>query len=409
VPAPDVALVGLYPTEGTHDGRSGVAPYTAHLARALHAQGANVAVVAERVSGDGRGAGAEERDGGVRIRRAFRRGPLALPQAVSAAVATGAPIVHVQHELFLYGGASSIPGVVPALARRYPPVIFTLHHVVDPGGVDGAFTQLHRVRAPAVLARHAINGVQNVVRRRARAVVVLEHSFTAHLHGARAIPHGIERVDRLERAAARATVGLDPDCFAAMCFGFVAPYKGIEAALDAAAIAGSRVEVVIAGGEHPRFARRGGQAPDRSGYLRELHDRAPANVRFTGYVPEDAVRSWFSAVDVALLPYPRPFSSSGALALALAYGTPTLLSTELAACIDAPEIMATTRDPRGLADRLVELASDPRALDGLRSATAALARDRSWPLVAARHLELYEEVIHDDRASRRRIRAAQPG
>jgi glycosyltransferase involved in cell wall biosynthesis len=147
----------------------------------------------------------------------------------------------------------------------------------------------------------------------------------------------------------------------------------------------------------------------RDGYAASLRERWGHIARFTGRVPDEEVPLWFSAADVALYLYPRPFSSSGALALALGYGTPAMLSRELAACVGASADMAVERDPQVLADRLRSLAASPRELERLGAATAALARDRSWPHVATRHLDLYEEVIRGHGAPRRRVRAAQPG
>jgi hypothetical protein len=37
------------------------------------------------------------------------------------------------------------------------------------------------------------------------------------------------------------------------------------------------------------------------------------------------------------------------------------------------------------------------------------AQHRTWPEVAQRHLALYEEVLHGDRAPGRRVRATQSG
>jgi hypothetical protein len=71
--------------------------------------------------------------------------------------------------------------------------------------------------------------------------------------------------------------------------------------------------------------------------------------------------------------------------------------------------MTVDRDPRVLAGRFLSLAARPDALVALNAATATLARNRSWPLVAARHLDVYEEVIRGNGASRRRVRAAQSG
>ena len=258
MPTPDVALVGTYPTAGErHGGASGVASYTANLAHALAGAGASVTVTAAREPGEA----PTSHDGGVRVERHFDRGRRALPNAVAAAAATGAPVVHVQHELFLYGGPAAIPGLLPALGRRTCPTVVTLHQVVDPSTVDGSFTALHRVRAPAPLARWGVAGVQDAVGRLSDAVIVHEPAFARHVNGACVVPHGVETPPLPDRDAARLSLGLD-DRLTVLCFGFVAPYKGLETALEAAALAGPAVQLVIAGGEHPRLAGRDPYASD---------------------------------------------------------------------------------------------------------------------------------------------------
>src|SRR5207244_3721368 len=100
--------------------------------------------------------------------------------------------------------------------------------------------------------------------------------------------------------------------------------------------------LVVAGGPHPRLAAAGDP------YAASLQQRWGATADFTGYVPGTAVADWFAAADVALIPYPRPFATSGPLALALGAGTPALLSVPLAAFVDALsdwQLVATTSDP----------------------------------------------------------------
>jgi glycosyltransferase involved in cell wall biosynthesis len=157
------------------------------------------------------------------------------------------------------------------------------------------------------------------------------------------------------------------------------------------------VDLVVAGGDHPRVGR---------GYAEELRSRFPGAARFTGHVPEPDVRAWFSAADVALYLYPQPFSASGALALALAYGTPPLLSEPLADTMGAAEELVGPSEPDALAARLRELAGDPSRLESLRGQAAVLASERSWETVARRHLDVYGEVSDADRAPGRRFRAA---
>jgi glycosyltransferase involved in cell wall biosynthesis len=397
---PDVALVAPYPPAGVrHGGHSGVASYTANLAHALADAGVQVEVIADRLDGDPDRFG----DGAVQVRRAFTLGPGALPAAASAALATGASIVHLQWELFLYGGPPSLPGLLPALAtlrraRAARPLVTTMHQVIDPSEIDRRYTRLHRVGVPAIVARTGLATVQSTVNRASSAVIVHEEPFRQWVPGATVIPHGIEVRDPADRAASRRHLGVDPDRFVALCFGFLAPYKGVEVVLEAAALAGPGVEVVIAGGEHPRLA-------GRDQFAAELRARYGHAARFTGWVPEDDVARWFAAADVAVFPYPKPFAASGALALALALGTPVLMSPALARCAGAPSTVTVPLDPAALAGRLHDLARQPQRLDDLAGWATTLADGRTWPRVARRHADLYEELIHDSRTAGRRLRA----
>jgi len=401
VPRPDVALVAPYPRAGArHEGASGVASYTANLAWALAGGGAAVTVVAPLEDGQPRA----HRDGPVRVERAFRRGAGAVPAALAAAAATSAPVTHLQHELFLYGGPSSVPGLVAGLARdrrRGRRTVVTLHHVVDPARVDRAFTRLHRVAAPPLLARAGLAGVQRAVAALAADVVVHEPAFAVSVPGARVVPHGIEVAGAgPSPAAARARLGWGDDGPVVLCFGYLAPYKGLEVALEAAALLRGRVTLVVAGGAHPRLAAAGDP------YADDLRARHGTVARFPGRVPEADVPAVHAAADLALFLYPQAFSASGALALALAHGTPFLLSPELAHTLGAPAELAVARDPAAVAARIGRLVGAPDELERVRLACRRLAEGRSWPTVAGLHLALYSGLDDADRPARRRLRAA---
>lgn len=397
---PDVALVAPYPPAGTrHSGHSGVASYTANLAHALAADGLQVQVVADRLGDDPE----HFADGPVQVHRAFDLGVGALLGASRAARATGAPIVHLQWELFLYGGPPSLPGLFPALVtfargRGTRPLVTTMHQVIDPSTIDRDYTRLHRVGVPAVVARRGLATVQSAVGRVSNAVIVHEEPFRQWVPGATVIPHGIEHRPALGRDDARRALGIAPDRFVALCFGFLAPYKGVEVVLDAARVAGPGLDVVIAGGEHPRLA-------GRDSFAAELRVRYGDVARFTGWVPDDDVPRWFAAADVAVFPYPKPFAASGALALALASGTPVLMSPALARCAGAPSAVTVPLEPTALAHRLHALARNPRDLAALAAWSATLAGGRAWPRVAQQHVHLYEELTDASRTPGRRLRA----
>ncbi len=389
MPRADLALISPYPDLGVrHGGMSGVASYAHNLAHALAETGARVEVVAPLPPGE---RPRRELDGEVIVNRAFPRTSLGAGTAIRAALASQAPVVHLQHEFFLYGGAASTPGFASGLrllrARRRA-ALATMHQVVDPASVDGGFTKLHRVRLPAWAARHGLAAAQRGLRRSADRILVHEPAFADVLPGAATVPHGIEpAAHRAQRESARRALGLDPQRMVVLCFGFLAPYKGLETVLEAAELARNEFDLVIAGGEHPRLAVGG----DR--YYAELQQRFGHVARFTGPVPDQQVADYFASADVAAFMYPRPFSSSGALALAVAHRTPVLVSPELAHTGGLASSLVAPRDPQRLADRLRQLAVDPAARSALRDDTERIGRERAWPAIAARHLELYAEVI----------------
>lgn len=396
---PDVALIAPYPPAGQrHGGHSGVASYTANLAHALADEGLDVTVVAARLADDPDEPD-EFDDGPVHVVRRYELGLRALPDAAQAVHALRPRVTHLQWELFLYGGPRSLAGLpqtLRGLRRADGAFLATAHQVLDPRTIDRGATALHRIGAPAPVARLAFSAIQRSLAAACDATIVHEREFTGVIPGATMIPHGVEEPPRIDRATARARLGLD-DRFVVLCFGFLAPYKGLELVADAAALAGPSVDIVFAGGAHPRLD---------GVYDRELRARSGDRARFTGWVPDDDVAAWFGAADLALFTYPRPFSASGAMALALAHRTPIMLSPALARCIGAPNTIVAPMQPAALAAELDRLAATPGAVDRHACWTEALRCGRDWPAVARRHIELYEEVRHGTHPDARRVRAA---
>jgi glycosyltransferase involved in cell wall biosynthesis len=257
-----------------------------------------------------------------------------------------------------------------------------MHQVVDPKSVDRDFVRLHRIGVPQGAARLAITTMQRSIPSMSDAVIVHEPAFTRHISNAVAVPHGVETpTTDIDRVQARASLGLDADRLVALCFGFLAPYKGLETAIAAARLVGSDLQLVIAGGDHPRLEQRHGYG---AALRREHEDVA----RFTGFVDDADVPRLFQAADVVLLPYPMPHASSGAFALALAYDVPVLASAAMARTCGLPQSVAFD-DAGDLAAWLQRLADQPAARDELRAAMAGLRAERTWDAVARRHLDVY--------------------
>jgi glycosyltransferase involved in cell wall biosynthesis len=292
-----------------------------------------------------------------------------------------------------------MPGLLPGLgmlrAAGVGPVV-TMHHAIDPAGIDAEFTRMHQVRAPRQAVRAGLAGVQATIERLARRVIVHEPAFASLVRDATVVPHGVEGIAPAASPTGAPGAGTpagdgeaeseDDLRLTLLCFGFLAPYKGLELAIEAASLAREDVRLLIVGGEHPRFAEAG------EPFGEKLRRRRPDVAEFAGYVPDAELSHWFARSDLALFLYRRPFATSGALALAVAHGLPALLSPTLAELMGGPtELIAPTEAP-ALAERLRGLARDRASLEPLRRRSAELIADRSWESVAGRHAEIYGEV-----------------
>jgi D-inositol-3-phosphate glycosyltransferase len=139
------------------------------------------------------------------------------------------------------------------------------------------------------------------------------------------IPYGINNAvpeTALSTGEARARLDLPADQRVLLCFGAIAPYKGLDLLLDSLALLharGLRPFILIAG------KPKGGCEP----YLEELRRAAarllpPGAVRFDiGFIPDERAELYFKAADALLLPY-RNIFQSGVLFLGFGYGLPAI-------------------------------------------------------------------------------------
>jgi glycosyltransferase involved in cell wall biosynthesis len=308
-------------------------------------------------------------------------------------------VVHVQHEVFLYGRllAAALFPLLLLLARlRAAPVVVTLHGVIPLSHVDRQFLTVNGITGPRSAFKAGLAALTRAIVRLADAVVVHDDFFAATLrreYGCpaakiRVIPHGVDAPPAtLPRDAAKARLGL-PRRTVVLFFGNIARYKGIETLIrgfqHTAPDRPDRV-LVIAGGTHRRLERR----PSYQRYVAMLRAQGGAQVRFIGFVPEGEVSTYFAAADVLVLPYVVSMSSSGPFALALSHGTPVIAS-------DVPPFnralppthLFRKGSPRALGETLEAILAEPHR-GGLAPHLARLRRDHAWSTIGARTAHLY--------------------
>jgi glycosyltransferase involved in cell wall biosynthesis len=105
-----------------------------------------------------------------------------------------------------------------------------------------------------------------------------------------------------------------------LAFGKWGTYKRLELLIEAferVAAKFPKVELVIAGGDHPKTP----------GYVQSMAERHSSDcIRFLGYVPEEAIADLFRDASLAVMPYTSSAGSSGVAHLAAQYGVPVIAS-----------------------------------------------------------------------------------
>ncbi|MDT9593461.1 glycosyltransferase [Nocardioides zeae] len=264
--------------------------------------------------------------------------------------------------------------------RRGRGVIWTVHNALPHDArFPAAAIRLHQGLADAADLVHLLTDmtlpiIGDAYRVDPAKTRLLVHSSYIGVYGAAVDP-----------AVARAEIGADPDSRAVLFFGQLRPYKGLERLFAAATGLQDTnpVELLLAGKPAPALAP----------VLREVEE-GPVRVTSALRFIEDAeVATWFSAADVAVLPYQKVLNS-GAAHLAATYGVPVVLPSEPALVEDlGQEPWVRFFDPDDAVATITALLED----DWFRSEEAvagarAFARRRSPEVMARGFLDLVEEA-----------------
>ena len=164
-----------------------------------------------------------------------------------------------------------------------------------------------------------------------------------------------------------------------LAFGKWGTYKRLElliAAFHKLAEKYPAVELVIAGGDHPKT----------QGYVASvaaLHRNDP-RIKFTGYVAEDAIADLFQGTSIAVMPYTSSAGSSGVAHLACEYGVP-IVASDIAdfRAITEEEGIAIDLFESGnvdsLAEHLLNLLQSPERLEAMAQQNFSAALRMSMP------------------------------
>ena len=294
----------------------------------------------------------------------------------------------LQHEFGIFGGPDG-DMVLDFVDRIAAPLIVTFHTVLEHPSASQQRIMDHLVqRASRIMVMSPLSRQRLIDHHHApqEIVEVVEH-------GAPDRPFGRE-------AEAKAALGLSTRPVL-MTFGLLGPGKGLETAIQALpSILQSHpsVKYRIVGATHPNLVKEEGEKY-RLG-LEELASHlgvADAIEWENRFLDTSELLDQLEACDIYLTPYPNlQQSTSGTLSYAVALGkavvsTPYIHARELLA--DNVGVLVQPTSAEAIADAVVSLLENPRALEAQKRAAWERGRLTIWPRFADGVAQMIERTI----------------
>ena len=269
---------------------------------------------------------------------------------------------------------------VLALARlRGKRVLLTLHNV-SPHDASGWRRWLYR--SVFHLAHHFIVHAQ----RNADVLATVHPRAAGRITVVPLGLHSVAAREDLTREEARQRLALPSDRPVILAFGNIRPYKGLDVLLPAFRLvldAGVEAALAIVGQPWEDF-RRYERIIGRLELGPHVHTRL-------GYAPDEEVEAFFSAADVAVLPYTDFDAQSGAGTLALSFGLPLIVSDVggLPELVDDSRAVVPPNSPAALAEAIRAVLTDEAFRARLAAGSRRRASELDWRQIARRTTDVY--------------------
>ncbi|MDD4286894.1 MAG: polysaccharide pyruvyl transferase family protein [Candidatus Peribacteraceae bacterium] len=318
-------------------------------------------------------------------------------------------VVHLQHETFLYGGPLSL-FVLPLVVRwirHSVPIVVTLHHVVHPKKITKKFTDIYCTRLPPLLIKCGYAFFYRFLGYAATHCIVHEdcdQSTLTEAYGIPArkisiIPHGSE--DRIIENTAEKKVlmeqfGIPADAERIYGFlGYMDLSKGIDMLvnefLDHLALH-PRDVLLIGGIPNPHYVKQR-KLVEQLQFLRDRTEHeGHGRIIWRGEIPTNHTDAFYQLIDAIIIPYHSFNGGSAALARAISYDVPCLLSEAFVECDTGPAIIFSLQKG-GLSGALHFCDMTQHLPHPSDPAFKAWREGRLWPAVSAKTLKLYRELI----------------
>lgn len=326
----------------------------------------------------------------------------------------GLDIVHVQFAPSAFGFSRAV-GVLPALLRRRPPMVVTLHEY----GVWSASSAFRRIGQTvwAEAERRGLADREILLFTPQRVQLVLTNPQHAALVAARLPAEGRDprvvsigpNIDRvpMERVQARRSVrqrlGVGPADPVVVFFGFLHPVKDLDRLIRAVGVLRRScpdLRLVLMGGaqSHSLPPRQAVQLRVHLADVARRHGVAD-NVVFTGHLPAPEVSATLLAADVAVFPFKNGVTmKSGSLLAALSHDLPVIATShedgEATPREDRGVLWVAPRNTVALVAAINAVLFDRDLRARLRHAGTALMGGHQWSSIARAHARIYSELLY---------------
>jgi glycosyltransferase involved in cell wall biosynthesis len=314
-------------------------------------------------------------------------------RAAKAVNAHPAPMLNVQHEYGLFGGADGA-WFLDFLEKVEKPVAVSLHTVLPEP------SESHRA-----VARRICERSDAIVVLSQTGKDILSDIYDVDPAKINVIHHGVPDVPFRSTDGAKIAFGIE-DRMLISTFGLISRGKGLEYAIDAMKpIVARHPEALylILGQTHPGVRRHEGESYRESLKAKIAELGLEKNIRLVDrYLPFDELLNYLSATDIYLTPYLNPVQVvSGTLAYAVGVGkaivsTPYLYAKELLA--HGRGLFADFRDAESLASQTIALLDDPWLRRATERRAYRFGRKMTWPHVASEYGRLFNEFVPHEAA-----------
>ena len=195
-----------------------------------------------------------------------------------------------------------------------------------------------------------------------------------------------EKLDKLE---SRKKLSLPPTDKTVLFFGLIRQYKGLDLLLEA--MADSRIKTM-----NIKLLVAGEFYEDKKAYLDiiEKHNLKDNVVLYDAFIPNEEVKTYFSAADLLALPY-KHATQSGVTQVAFHFEKPTLVTNVGGLSEIIPDKVCgyvVDSNPAAIADAMVDYFENNREA----AMTAAMHEEKKkydWSIFSNHIVNLYEEII----------------